>query len=421
MEYFEVYGGRVIEGEIELSGAKNAALPILFGSLLSEGKVTLRNVPTMLQDIRVTLRIMRFLGASVNVKGNTVTIDASGLNKSKAPTVLSSRIRSSLLLLSILLSRMGSVEISFPGGCDIGKRKFDLHIEGLKALGARIEVTSCGIVGSLRGRFKGAPVDFYMPTVTGTENIILGATLAKGKTKIMNANTGPEIQDFIAFMNSMGAHINYSSRYIEVNGVSKLHGTEYTIMKGNDEAMTYMIAAGMTGGEVKIKDFNLSTLKVDTQYLREAGMDIFEWGGSVYVSGKKGLRPFDMFTAPYPGVNSDLQPLFTALALMAPGESTITDQVFMERFEYVNELRAFGADIRNYGNSAVIRGGRALHSAHVKATDLRGGTAMVLAALVAKGRSTIGNIYQIDRGYERLEKKFSELGARIARKKRKKD
>jgi len=288
----------------------------------------------------------------------------------------------------------------------------------LNALGGKLEVTSCGIVGSLKGRFRGAEVDFYTPTVTGTENIILGAVLAKGKTKIMNANTGPEIQDFIAFMNSMGASIKYSSRYVEVQGVTELHGTDYTVMKGNDEAMTYMIAAGMTGGEVKIKDFNLSTLRVDSQYLRDAGMEIFEWGGSVYVSGKKGLKPFDMFTAPYPGVNSDLQPLFAALALMAPGESTITDQVFMERFEYVKELQAFGADIRHYGNSAVVRGGKPLHSAHVKATDLRGGTAMLLAALVAKGKSVIENIYQIDRGYERIEKKLGKLGANIVRKKK---
>ena len=413
MEIFEIRGGNPIRGEIELSGAKNAALPILFGSMLSNGKVVLENIPTKLNDIRVTIKIMKNLGAKVAIEGKYVIVDPSGLNKTKAPVNLASKIRSSLLLLSILLSRLGEVDITFPGGCDIGARKFDLHVKGLRNLGADIEVTERKIAGKLDGRFHGKPVDFYVPTVSGTENVILAAALAKGTTKIMNANTEPEIQDFIAFMNSMGARIKYSSRYVEVEGVERLHGTEYSVMKGNDEAMTYMIAAGMTGGEVRIKDFDLSTLKVDTQYLKEAGLEIFEWGGSVYVSGKKGVRPFDMFTAPYPGVNSDLQPLFAALALMAPGESTITDQVFMERFKYVDELRSFGADIRHYGNSAVVKGGKSLKGARVRATDLRGGTAMV----VAKGKSIIENIYQIDRGYERLERKLGNLGVSMLRKK----
>ena len=417
MEVFEISGGRVIEGEVELSGAKNAALPVLFASLLSKGKVVVRNVPTKLQDIQVAIKIMRFLGANVEVDGTVVMVDAHNLSKERAPAVLSSKIRYSLLLLSVLLTRFGRVEIPLPGGCDIGARKFDLHIEGLNMLGADIEVTKKSIVGSLNGRFKGADIDFYIPTTSGTENIIIAASLAQGKTRIRNANTKPEIQDFIAFMNSMGAQIKYSSRYVEIYGVKRLHRTDYSIMKGNDEAITYMIAAGMTGGEVKIKDFNLSTLKMETQYLKEAGMDIFEWGGSVYVSGKKGLKPFYIFTAPFPGVGSDLQPLFAALALVAKGESTITDQVFLERFGYVSALQKFGAKIVNYGNSAVVHGGRRLRGAHVSATDLRGGTAMVLTALVSEGKSIIENIYQIDRGYEKLEKKLGALGAEIRRKK----
>ncbi|OQX85851.1 MAG: hypothetical protein B6D63_01305, partial [Candidatus Latescibacteria bacterium 4484_7] len=264
MEIFEIRGGNPIRGEIELSGAKNAALPILFGSMLSNGKVVLENIPTKLNDIRVTIKIMKNLGAKVAIEGKYVIVDPSGLNKTKAPVNLASKIRSSLLLLSILLSRLGEVDITFPGGCDIGARKFDLHVKGLRNLGADIEVTERKIAGKLDGRFHGKPVDFYVPTVSGTENVILAAALAKGTTKIMNANTEPEIQDFIAFMNSMGARIKYSSRYVEVEGVERLHGTEYSVMKGNDEAMTYMIAAGMTGGEVRIKDFDLSTLKVDT-------------------------------------------------------------------------------------------------------------------------------------------------------------
>ena len=415
MKVFEIRGGRKIKGEIALSGAKNAALPILFGSLLCEELVKIENVPTKLQDIKVTLKLLKKLGAEVQVKGKTVIINPSGVSKIKVPQSLSSKIRSSLLLLSVLLVKMGEVRLSFPGGCAIGKRKFDLHIKGLSALGADIRVDEKGISGRRKKQFIGADIDFYTPTVTGTENVILGACLAKGKTRIMNANTVPEIEDFANFMNSMGAKIKVSSRYIEIEGVKKLKGTKYRVMNGNDEAVTYMIAAGMTGGEVKILDYNLSTIVADIQYLRETGIEIFEWGNSVYVSASKPLKAFDMFTAPYPGVNSDLQPLFSALALAASGESTITDQVFMERFEYVKQLRSFGGDIRNFGNCAVVRGGKAMKGAKVSAPDLRGGTAAILAGLIASGKTTIENIYQIDRGYESIEKKLRKLNVDIKR------
>ncbi len=414
MAMFEIFGGNPLRGEMHLSGAKNAALPILLCSMLSDGVVELENVPTLMQDIKVAIRVMRRLGAAVTVRGSNVTVDASGMNESVVPTLLAAKIRSSLILLGILLARFGEVELPFPGGCDIGTRKFDLHLTGLRALGARIVQDARGIRGNVES-FRGAKVDFYLPSTTGTQNVMIGACLARGKTTIRNANTRPENIDFANFLRSMGARVKISSRLIEIEGVRRLGGTRYRVMKGGDEAMTYMIAAGMTGGEIVIKDYDLSTLRIDTQYLREAGMDIFEWGGSVYVSGKKGIRPFDMFTAPPPGVNSDLQPLFAALALLAPGDSTITDQRFTDRFGYVKELRAFGARIDHFGNSAVVHGGRRLRGARVRATDLRGGTAEVLAALVAEGKTTIENIYQIDRGYERLERKLGRVGARISR------
>jgi UDP-N-acetylglucosamine 1-carboxyvinyltransferase len=311
--------------------------------------------------------------------------------------------------------KLGEVRIPMPGGCAIGKRKYDLHIKGLSMLGAEIREDENGISAWKRREYKGADIDFYTPTVSGTENVILGACLARGTTRIMNANTVPEISDFAKFMNSMGAKIKVSSRYIEIEGVRRLKGTKYRVMSGNDEAVTYMIAAGMTGGEVKINNYDLSTIRADVQYLREAGVEIFEWGGNVYVSGANDLRAFNMFTAPYPGVNSDLQPLFSALALAAPGESTITDQVFLERFEYVKQLRAFGADVHNFGNCAVIHGGKPLRGTTVSATDLRGGTAMVLAGLISKGTTYVKNIYQIDRGYEEIEKKLKRLNADIKR------
>ena len=414
MAIFEITGGAKLEGEVALSGAKNAALPILFGSLLSTGTVELRNVPVRMADIKVAIRILRRMGAAVTVAGTTVTVDPSGMSSPVVPAELASKIRYSLLLLGILLVRFGRVELPFPGGCDIGTRKFDLHIKGLKDLGAEIEVTPEGIVGRA-GRLTGSKIDFYLPTTSGTENVMLAACGAEGRTVIRNANTRPEIVDFADFLRGMGAKIAVSSRLITIDGVRRLKGTSHTIMPGGDEAMTYMIAAGITGSELVIRDDDLSTLRVDAQYLKDAGMKIFEWGGSVYVSGKGGLRPFDMFTAPYPGVNSDLQPLFAVLALRAPGVSTITDQRFTDRFAYVKQLRAFGGRIENYGNCAVIRGGAKLHGARVAATDLRGGTATVLAGLAASGTTHIENVYQIDRGYEKLEKKLASLGAGIRR------
>jgi UDP-N-acetylglucosamine 1-carboxyvinyltransferase len=414
MSRFEIRGGAGLEGEIALSGAKNAALPILFGSLLSSGTVKLHNVPVRMEDIGVALKLIRKMGATVRTRGSDVTIDPSGISSPVVPAELAARIRYSLLLLGVLLVRFGRVELPFPGGCDIGTRKFDLHIKGLEDLGAEMKVTDEGITGKMKS-LRGAKIDFYLPTTSGTENVMIAACMAKGRTIIRNANTRPEIDDFANFLRSMGAKIKVSSRLIEMNGVTRLGGTEYSIMKGGDEAMTWMIAAGVTGSEIIIRDFDLSTVRVDTQYLKDAGMKIFEWGGSVYVSARGGLRPFDMFTAPYPGVNSDLQPLFATLAMMAPGVSTITDQRFTDRFGYVGELRSFGAKIDNYGNCAVVNGGRGLKGARVKATDLRGGTAMVLAGLAAKGRTSVSNIYQIDRGYERLEMKLASLGAKIRR------
>jgi len=414
MAVLEVVGGKILQGEVRLSGAKNASLPILLGSLMCDGIVELENVPTLLEDIKVAIQIMRRLGAKVTVKGTRVTVDPSGCTETEVPAVLASRVRSSLLMLSILLTRLGKVHIPIPGGCEIGARKFDWQIKNLQDLGARIEVYERGIRGEI-DHFKGADVDFYSPTTTGTENVMLAASRAHGKTRIRNAHTPPEIMDFAEFLNSAGAQIRVASRFIEIEGVKGLHGTRYKIMSGNDEAVTYMIAAGMTGGEIVIKDYNLRTLRSESQYLREAGMEVFEWGGAVYVSGRKGIHPFDMFTAPYPGVNSDMQPLFTALALAAPGESTVTDQVFTERFAYIKELKMLGADAEQYGNSAVVHGGKKLKGGKVRAPDIRGGAAIILAALAAEGKTTIENEYQIDRGYERIESKMGKLGALITR------
>jgi len=412
MEKFLINGGKKLNGMVELCGAKNAALPILVGAILSEEEVLLKNVPVLLEDIKVMLALFKELGAQVIVEGSTVRICGKGISKWSLPLELTGKIRSSLLLLGLLLAKMGKARISLPGGCAIGDRKFDLHIDGLRALGCQMDVGNDYIYGEVE-KLRGAEIEFYLPTTTGTENIILAACFAEGKTVLKNANTRPETIDMCRFLNSMGARITVSNRVIEIEGVDSLKGTEYTIMSGIDEAVTYIIAVGVTGGEIVIKNFSLEFIKSDVEYLRKAGIEIFEWGSSVYVSAKEKIQPFDMFTAPYPGVNSDMQPLFAALALKAIGESTITDTRFMDRFQYVQEFKKFGVDIEAYGNCAVVRGDKPIKGTKVKAVDLRGGIAVVIVGLAADGVTEVENIYQINRGYQQIEKKLKELGADI--------
>lgn len=414
MGRFIIKGGKKLKGIVKLSGAKNATLPILVGGILSQEEIVINNVPVFLEDVRIMLDLLETIGAKVIRENSTVRLCGKNISVWDPPMELTEKIRYSLLLLGALLSKVGKVKISLPGGCSIGERKFDLHIEGLRALGCQIDVGDNYIYGEVE-RLKGAEIEFYLPTTSGTENIILAACFAEGKTILKNANTRPEIIDMCRFLNGIGAKITVSNRLIEVEGVDKVGSGEYRINSGIDEAVTYMIIAGITGGEIMIKDFSLEFVKSDVEYLRKAGIEIFEWGGSVYVSGKGDIQPFDMFTAPYPGVNSDMQPLFAALALKAKGESTIVDTRFTDRFQYVQELKKFGNNIEAYGNCAVVRGGGTIAGTKVKATDLRGGASLIIAGLVAEGETEIENIYQIDRGYERIEEKLKSLGADIER------
>ena len=410
-----ICGGNNLNGIINLSGAKNAALPIIIGSILSTEEVQLFNVPSKMEDVKVLISILKQMGIKIkSKKKGDLIINGNSLQTWEAPFKLSSKIRYTLLLLGALLAKCGKVKIPYPGGCAIGERKFDLHLYGLKALGADIKINE-NFIEACANKLEGTEIEFYLPTTTGTENIILAACFAKGKTIIKNANTRPEILDFINFLNSMGAKIKVSPRLVEIEGVKEFHGTKYSIMKGIDEAVTYMIATGIAKGEIMIKDFDLKFIKSDVEYLRKAGLEIFEWGGSVYISAKNEIKPFDMFTAPYPGVNSDMQPLFAALALKAKGISTITDTRFTDRFQYVSEFKKFGADIEAYGNCAVVKGGKSLKGARVKALDLRTGAALILVGLGAEGKTIIENVYQIDRGYEEIEKKLGNLGANIKR------
>ena len=410
-----INGGNTIFGEIRLSGAKNAALPILIGACLCSTDVTLHNIPTELNDIKVLISVLTEIGYDIEIKDHSVTIKSPAKSSvtSKVPDD-AGKIRSSLLLLPLLLHKNGKVEDPVPGGCKLGDRKYDIHIESLRKLGAKMTEDESGIEGFLHGRFVGNDLRFHVATTTGTETAIIAATISKGKTVIKNANTRPEVIDLINFLNQMGAEITYKTRYVEVNGVEGLHGGEYTVIKDSHEAVSYMILAAMLRSEIVIRDFNLDFIEEDAALLRQIGVEIFEWGGNVYVSAKgKELKPFSMATSPYPGINSDMQPLLAALACTIEGESIITDTRFAQRFQYVDEFRKFGFDIVNYENCAVIHGSRSRPGADVYATDLRAGAALTFLGCWADGVTHIDNYYQTLRGYVGIVGKLNSLGVNI--------
>jgi UDP-N-acetylglucosamine 1-carboxyvinyltransferase len=406
-------GQHVLEGEVSLSGAKNAALPMIVAACLGKEPTILDNVPVELNDVQLLIELMQDMGASITVSGKTLRCWIGSLSTRDVPAHLASSIRYSLLLLGVYAGLRSEIFLPQPGGCKLGNRKYDLHLHGLRMLGAHIEDREDGIY--LRAdQLLGSQIDFYLPTTSGSENIMIAGVLAEGKTLLRNANTRPEVMQLGELLSAMGANIRVQSRVVEIEGVSSLRGGAYIrIMSGPDEAVSYITAAAATNGEIVIKDFNLNHIKEDARYLRGAGVDLFEHHGNVYVGGKKEKLPFDLFTAPYPGVNSDLQPIFAALALTIAGTSTITDLRFTDRFQYVDKLKQFGGDIEYFGNTAIICGGRQLQAAKVDAPDIRGGMACVLCGLVAQGRTTIGNIYQVERGYENFVEKLSGLGASI--------
>ena len=414
-EVFLIEGGKPLSGQVILSGAKNAALPLLVAACLGEEATTLENVPIHLNDVQVLIELLQAMDAEIEVEGSTVRCARGMMRGGEVPSSLANQIRYSLLLLGLFAGMQTEVLLPQPGGCNIGDRKYDLHIMGLRKLGAILEEDATGIVLKSK-RLRGASIDFYLPTTSGTENIMIAAALADGTTTIRNANTRPEVQQLGDLLSAMGARVKMQSRIVEIQGQERLRGgAKLSIMPGWDEAITYIVAAAVSNGEVVIRDFNLSSIKEDARYLREAGIDLFEWQGNVYVSGKREKKPFDLFTAPYPGVNSDMQPIFAALAATISGVSSFTDLRFTDRFKYVEELKLFGVDIDSFGNTAIVRGGNPLTGADVIAPDLRGGAACILCGLAASGVTHVRNVYQIERGYESLVEKLSALGASIRR------
>jgi len=415
MGKLRVIGPTALNGTLRVRGAKNAALPIIIAAALSDAPVRLDNVPSELGDVRAAIEAMRYVGCDVQLQDGCLQVLGNSINNTTLCPELAARFRYSLLFLGLLVGKCGHAKITMPGGCQLGDRRFDLHLEGLRRLGARVEVTN-GTIEVTADRLVGADIDFYLPTTTGTENIMLAACFAEGTTRIRNANTRPEIEDLGQFLRSMGAKVVVRNRVVEVEGRFEPQACSHTIMAGWDEALTYIIAAAIAGGEICVENFTLEHIQSDVAYLRRIGVDVFEWGGNVFVSGKnRGLKAFDLFTAPYPGVNSDIQPLFAALASQCRGESTITDQRFTERFSYVAELKKLGVHIDHYGNCAVVKGPSELRGGRATALDLRCGAALSILALGAQGETLIDNLYQIERGYERLVPRLTALGASVER------
>lgn len=416
MDEFIIVGGQRLEGEVTLSGAKNAALAIMTAAILAEGNTILTNVPD-LRDTRTIAALLEHLGAEVNFESGQAEINADQINNLVAPYDLVSQMRASFLVLGPLLARHGQAEVSLPGGCAIGDRPINLHLEGLTAMGADIALDHGYVKARAPEGLQGADIFLDFPTVTGTENLLLAATLAKGQTIIRNAAREPEISDLAGILTSMGAVIKGTgSDVIVIEGVKSLKGVSYEIMSDRIEAGTFMMAAGITGGRITIHKAPTHCLAAVEKKLRQAGLS-FEYEGedSVTVTGPSSLRSVDIKTEPYPGFPTDLQAQFMALMCLANGLSVIKETIFEDRFIHVSELDRLGADIRLSGNTAIIEGVSGLSGAEVMATDLRASASLILAGLAAEGQTGLSRVYHIDRGYENIEGKLTALGANIRR------
>ena len=416
MDKLLITGGTPLNGEIRISGAKNAALPILAATLLGKTPSTIRNVPH-LHDVTTTMELLGRMGVQLMVDERmAIEVDSSSISSFVAPYELVKTMRASILVLGPLVARFGQAEVSLPGGCAIGSRPVDLHIRGLQQLGADIEVEA-GYIHARASRLKGAEITLETVTVTGTENLLMAATLAEGRTVLKNAAREPEVVDLAEFLIAMGARIEGAGTdTIIIDGVESLNGVEHCVMPDRIETGTFLVGAALSGGKVMLRDTRPSLLEVVIDKLRETGA-VIEMGEDWISLDMQGRRPraVDVRTAPYPAFPTDMQAQFTALNAVAEGTGVITETVFENRFMHVQELIRMGADIRLEGNTVVITGKPRLTGAPVMATDLRASASLVLAGLVADGDTIVDRIYHIDRGYERIEEKLGALGAKIRR------
>ncbi len=416
MDKLIIKGGIPLQGEINISGAKNAALPILAATILADAPVTVGNVPH-LHDITTTMELLGRMGAQLTVDEKmNIEVDSSNIREFFAPYELVKTMRSSILVLGPLLAHYGKADVSLPGGCAIGSRPVNLHLRGLAAMGADIHVEG-GYIRATAKRLKGVHITLDMVTVTGTENLMMAATLAKGTTIIDNAAREPEVVDLANCLISMGAKITGAgSDRIVIEGVQTLTGSHYNILPDRIETGTYLVAAAMTGGKIKLKNTRPDLLDAVLAKLVEAGAEINGDASTITLDmGGRKPRAVDVYTSPFPGFPTDMQAQFTAMNCVATGTGMITESVFENRFMHVQELQRMGANLRLEGNTAISSGVERLTSAPVMATDLRASASLVLAGLVAKGETVVDRIYHIDRGYETIEEKLAQLGAHIRR------
>jgi UDP-N-acetylglucosamine 1-carboxyvinyltransferase len=416
MDKLAIVGGRPLDGEVRISGAKNAALPILAATLLAEGAVTVRNVPR-LNDIATTLKLLKRMGVSAEHRGDgSVIVDTGGINDFIAPYELVKTMRASILVLGPLLGRFGHADVSLPGGCAIGARPVNLHVSGLRAMGAAITIDN-GFIRARAAKLKGARLMLDTVTVTGTENLMMAAVYAAGETVIENAAREPEIGELAAFLTKMGAKIEGAgSDTIHIQGVANLKGTAHDVMPDRIESGTYLVAAAITGGRVRLTHTDPAHYDAVLQKLAEAGATI-ALGADWVELDMRGRRPkaVDIKTAPYPAFPTDMQAQFCALNAVAEGTATITETIFENRFQHVLEMQRLGANLAIQGNTVIARGVERLAGAPVMATDLRASASLVLAGLQAEGTTVVDRIYHVDRGYERIEAKLGSLGADIRR------
>ena len=420
MDYFQIRGGTPLQGRIPISGAKNAALPILAATLLTDKVSALSNVPH-LNDITTMVELLGALGADVAMdESMALKVSAAQLNNQRAPYALVKTMRASILVMGPLLARFGRAEVSFPGGCAIGSRPVDLHLKGFEAMGAHIDVRDGYIVATTDNGLKGCDFTFDTVTVGGTENLLMAAVLAEGRTVLRNAAREPEITDLVAFLRGMGADIEGDdTATLVINGVSQLGASHYSVMPDRIEAGTFLVAAAATRGCITVENASAEHLGIVLEKLRDAGVNIVVEGDSITADMTEGqLTAVDLTTAPYPGFPTDMQAQFTAMNVVAEGVGRITETIFENRLMQAHEMSRMGANITVDGHSVIIRGKSSIDGAPVMASDLRASASLVIAGLAAKGETHVDRIYHIDRGYERIEEKLQAVGADIVRKSR---
>ena len=414
MDKIIIEGGNRLEGEVGISGAKNSSLPLLSATLLSGGESTIYNTPG-LKDVETIKSLLVHLGAVVNGGGSGLKIKTSKLSSYEVPYERVKTMRASVLVLGPLVARFKKARVSLPGGCAIGARPINLHLQGLEELGAQIKI-SHGYVIARAKKLRGARINLDISTVTGTENLMMAATLAEGMTVIENAALEPEVVELANALNSMGARVKGAgTNVIIIDGVKELQPLEYSIMPDRIEAGTYMVASVITGGDILIKNCPIEYMDSLVNKLKESGVDIVEEDRGVRVKGNGRSKGVDVKTLPYPGFPTDMQAQMMALMCKSEGLSVLTETVFENRFQHVSELKRMGADIHIEGHSAIVKGVSSLSGAQVMATDLRASASLVLAGLAADGITEVTRVYHLDRGYDRLDEKLSQLGAKIKR------